>query len=172
MKSPLSSYLSTFLLGAMLLLIGILIPAASQAQGRHSQGSQAQSGFEEPMQKDGQQVDAKQVHGEQIPASGEEAVNGWSRIDHEKTSALDRMLEAKLRPTKPNRPIPMVLIVLGTLFVILWAASIVGLVLAIGTALAVLMLILAILFLPLLILGVIFLIGGIIASTSGRHKAQ
>lgn len=82
------------------------------------------------------------------------------------------MLEAKLHPTKPNRPIPMMLILLGTLFVILWTASLVGLILTVGTAFAVLLLIVAIVLLPLLILGVIFLIGGIIASTSGRRKPQ
>ncbi|MFN8393697.1 MAG: hypothetical protein U0176_03390 [Bacteroidia bacterium] len=171
MKSPLLSSSKSGFLIVLLMMVATAFPMLSQAQ-RPSEPAQGQSSIEEPRQGESKQYQApiRLKKAENAP----EIQSGYSpaRIHRTEESSFDRMLEGKLRPAQPNRPIPMMLLVLGTLFVLLWAAAIVGLILTIGTALGLILLIVAIAFLPLLILGVIFIIGGIIAGTSGRHKPE
>lgn len=170
MKSTLSPRMRRFW-GLLLLILSMsLAPMGTQAQSRDGQGAQAQSGALETWQgepakpgSESKQADATVIStpmgyrgGDAVPADG----------------AWERMLARRLSPNQPHRPIPTMLIILGLVFMMLWAASLTGLILTIGTGLAVVMLILAIVFLPLLILGVIFLIGGIIAATSGQHKPK
>lgn len=65
----------------------------------------------------------------------------------------------------PNRPIPAVLLVLGSILLFIWLGLLIITILAAGSVAGfLLLLILTILFSPLAILGIILIIGGIVGS--------
>jgi hypothetical protein len=78
----------------------------------------------------------------------------------------------KFRPQKPQKPIPLVLILLGALFVAVWFMTLLGAILATSAVLTLVFLILTLVFIPVLIIGIVFLIGGIVAATSGGRPPQ
>jgi Flp pilus assembly protein TadB len=134
-----------------------------QANGQTFSGQEAESGFmqEKPFQSE-QEMDK------------DFRQNSWEhRLEIKKSSntASKRLQKAveKLQ-SRPNRPIPIILIILGVLLLALWGIVLVATILAVNAAIFILMLLLTIVLLPVAIIGLLLLIGGIVGEAGGRRR--
>jgi hypothetical protein len=153
-------------LGCLLLLLGWAQEMTAQATG-----SQAQAAEEVTSQAQATVPSAKrlrhsptttatnlllQLRPTQPPA--DPAIRLW-----------ERPMPLSVHPTRPHRPIPVVLVVLGLLMMLLWSLLLIGALVSSGGAVLAFVL-LALLFSPIFVIGMIFFIGGLIAGLSGNRK--
>jgi hypothetical protein len=152
--------------GLVLLLLGW-----AQAMSAQATGSQAQAADEATSQTQETAPAAKrlrhspttsatdlllQLRATQPPA--DPAIRLW-----------ERPMPLSVHPTRPHRPIPVVLVVLGLLMMLLWSLLLIGALVSSGGAVLAFVL-LALLFSPIFVIGMIFFIGGLIAGLSGNRK--
>jgi hypothetical protein len=144
----------------LLLVMGLGSVHPVQAQATKDRGQEAQAGFDGSGQVDG----FVKLRGEAKSTSGPGI--------HDASAQWDQKWMQKFRPQKPQKPIPVVLIVLGALMVFLWTLLLLGVVFAASAGLAVILFILLLVFIPVLVIGIIFIIGGIVAAASGGRPPQ
>lgn len=148
MSSPKQFFLRLLFLTASLLLI-------VQAKGQAFGGNEAESGYQ------------KELPAQSLQQMEENAdLRSWDQglVQKAPSKFQQKRLEKAIEKfqSRPNRPIPVVLIVLGLLLIILWGILLIATILAAGLAAFLILLVLTIVFSPIFILGLLLLIGGIV----------
>jgi hypothetical protein len=147
-------------LGLQFILVLVTLITSLQhltAQQPLSKGQEAQALHTEPHQ------------GTQALPSATMSLHAQQQLHLKSHKAWETRLERHFAPQKPNRPIPVMLVLLGLLLVLLWTGLLIGAILA-TAVLGTILLIATIVLIPVLVVGIIFFIGGIASSTSSSKN--